>query len=108
MGSVVVFTFTASAHALPPEPLKQASLNKAKDAIMPHVSVKLFPGRSMQQKTKLAEAIVQDVVKHLECGSDSVSVSIEDVDSSEWREKVYKPEILAKPDKLFKKPGYSM
>ena len=39
-------------------------------------------------------------------GEDAVSVSIEDVEPGEWTEKVYKPDIIGKPDKLYKKPGY--
>ena len=35
------------------------------------------------------------------------SVSIENVASSDWAEKVYKPDILARPDTLYKKPGYN-
>jgi 4-oxalocrotonate tautomerase len=33
-----------------------------KERTMPHVIVKLYPGRSEQQKTRLAEAMVKDVV----------------------------------------------
>lgn len=29
---------------------------------MPHITVKFYPGRSEQQKTRLAEEIVKDVV----------------------------------------------
>ena len=32
---------------------------------MPHVIVKLWPGKSEQQKRRLAEAITQDVMKVL-------------------------------------------
>lgn len=62
----------------------------------------------MQQKAKLVEAIVQYVIKHIECSVDSVSVPIKGVDPREWKEKIYQSEILAKPDKLFKKPVYSL
>ena len=75
---------------------------------MPHVSVKLYPGRSEQQKAQLAEAIVQDVVDIIQCGEGSISVAIEDIDPQDWKEKVYLPEIVKKSDKLYKKPGYSM
>jgi 4-oxalocrotonate tautomerase len=37
---------------------------------------------------------------------DAVSVSVEDYALSDWTEKVYKPDIIDKPDTLFKKPGY--
>ncbi len=73
---------------------------------MPHVVVKLWPGRSEEQKTKLAEAIVNDVMTHLKSSESSVSVTIEEVKQEEWTEKVYKPDIQAKWDKLYKKPGY--
>jgi 4-oxalocrotonate tautomerase len=35
-----------------------------------------------------------------------VSVGIEDVQPRDWTEQVYKPDILAKPDTIYKKPGY--
>ena len=75
---------------------------------MPHVIVKLYPGRSEQQKIQLAEQIVKDVVTIIKCGEESVSVAIEEVKPEDWAEKVYKPEIQNMPDKLYKKPGYSM
>jgi len=75
---------------------------------MPHVIVKLWPGRSEQQKVDLAEAIVRDVVDIMGSGEESVSVAIEEVASGDWKEKVYKPDIVDKPDTLYKKPGYSM
>lgn len=75
---------------------------------MPHVIVKLWPGKSERQKTKLAEAIVQDVVDILGNGEESVSVAIEEVRPEDWKEKVYRPDILDKQETLYKKPGYSM
>ena len=75
---------------------------------MPHVIVKLYPGRSEQQKTQLAEQIVKDVVAIIKCGEESVSVAIEEIKAEDWAEKVYKPDILNAPGKLYKKPGYSM
>jgi 4-oxalocrotonate tautomerase len=75
---------------------------------MPHVTVKLWPGNSEEQKQHLAGAIAEDVIRILGSGADSVSVAIEEILPGEWREKVYKPEILAKPGQLYKKPDYSM
>ena len=79
-----------------------------KERTMPHVIVKLYPGRSEQQKIRLAEAIVKDVVAIIRCGEESVSVAIEEIKPENWAEKVYKPDILNTPGKLYKKPGYSM
>jgi 4-oxalocrotonate tautomerase len=33
-------------------------------------------------------------------------VAIEDVRPEDWTEKVYTPDILRQPDKIYKKPGY--
>ena len=73
---------------------------------MPHIIVKLWPGKSEQQKTRLAKAITKDVMEILHYGDDSVSVALEEVKSRDWLEKVYKPDILNKWDTVYKKPGY--
>jgi len=75
---------------------------------MPHVIVKLWPGKSEEQKARLAERITDDVMAVLNYGEESVSVAIEEVKSQDWAEKVYKTDILGNPEKLYKKPGYSM
>jgi len=72
---------------------------------MPHVLVKLYSGRSEQQKTKLAEAVAKAVVTTLKCGDEAVSVAIEDVNPQAWTAEVYKPDILNNPN-IYKKPGY--
>ena len=73
---------------------------------MPHVVVKLRPGKSDQQKTRLADAITKDVMDILHCGEESVSVAMEEIKSQDWVETVYTPDIKANWDKLYKKPGY--
>jgi 4-oxalocrotonate tautomerase len=73
---------------------------------MPHVIVKLWPGKSEQQKNRLAEAIVKDVMSILNYGEESVSVAMEEIKTQDWTEKVYKPDIQGKWDRLYKKPGY--
>ena len=75
---------------------------------MPHVIVKLWPGKSEQQKKQLAEAITKDVMEVLHYGAESVSVAIEEVKSQDWAEKVYKPDIVNNPRNLYKKPAYTM
>jgi 4-oxalocrotonate tautomerase len=72
---------------------------------MPHVIVNLYVGRTEEQKVRLTEKIVQDVVAVLSCEEKAVSVAIEDIDG-DWMEKIYQPEIAANWDKLYKKPGY--
>ena len=74
---------------------------------MPHVIVKLYPGRSEQQKIQLTHEIVKDVVAIANCEEKSVSVSFEEIEPKDWAEKVYKPDIIGNEDKLYKKPGYN-
>jgi 4-oxalocrotonate tautomerase len=73
---------------------------------MPHVIVKLWPGKSEQQKQKLAEGVTKAVMASLGYGEESVSVSLEEIVPGDWTEKVYKPDILGGPGKLYKRPGY--
>ena len=73
---------------------------------MPHIIVKLWPGKSEQQKARLAAAIAKDVMEILHYGDESVSVALEEVKSRDWLEKVYKPDIASKWDTVYKKPGY--
>ena len=75
---------------------------------MPHVIVKLWPGKTERQKTELADAITRDVMRVLGYGEESVSVGFEEVSSTDWAAKVYRPDIIAKAGTLYKKPGYEM
>jgi 4-oxalocrotonate tautomerase len=75
---------------------------------MPHVIVKLWPGRSEQQKKRLAEQIVKDVMDAFDLGEESISVAMEEIPAKDWTEKVYKPDILKNSERLYKKPGYTM
>ncbi|MCB9883143.1 MAG: tautomerase family protein [Planctomycetes bacterium] len=75
---------------------------------MPHVIVKLWPGKSQQQRQRLADAITRAVTTELGCGDESVSVGFEEVEAKDWKQKVYDPDIAARVDTLLKKPGYSM
>ncbi|QAT85041.1 4-oxalocrotonate tautomerase [Corallococcus coralloides] len=48
---------------------------------MPHVTVKLYPGKSEQQKAQLAERIVKEALGSAE---GSISVAIEEVSPTDW------------------------
>lgn len=108
LGTVSVCDFKGISNTEQVSASKTLSGVELKKEIDPHIIVKLYPGRSEQQKIRLAEAIVKDVVDIIKCSEDSVSVAIEETRPEEWAEKVYKPDILNTPGKLYKKPGYSM
>jgi 4-oxalocrotonate tautomerase len=84
---------------------RNAVSEKGKERAMPHVLVKLYSGRSEQQKARLAEALSQAVVVTLKLDEKSVSVAIEDIEPENWTREVYEPDILNNP-KIYKKPGY--
>ena len=75
---------------------------------MPHVIVKAWPGKTEEQKRRLAEAITRDVMDILGYGAESVSVGFEEVAPDRWKEDVYRPDIEARSNALYKKPGYKM
>ena len=41
-------------------------------------------------------------------GEESVSVAREEIEARQWAEKVYKPEIVGKPELIYKRPGYGL
>ena len=75
---------------------------------MPHVIVKMWPGKSEKQKARLAEAITRDVMDILDYGEESVSVAIEEIKARDWAEQVYRSDIKKNWDMLYKEPGYTM
>ena len=75
---------------------------------MPHIIVKLYPGRNSQQKHRLASEIVKDVVAIAGCEEKSVSVAFEEVSPEEWAEKVYQPDIIDRRQLLVIEPGYTV
>jgi 4-oxalocrotonate tautomerase len=81
---------------------------RAQEKIMPHVIVKPWPGKSEKQKQQLADAIAQDVMNVLSYGEESVSVAIEEIRAEDWAKKVSEPNIVGRPESLYKKPGYTM
>ena len=75
---------------------------------MPHVIVKLWPGKSERQKKELAERITEDVMSVLGYGEESVSVALEEVAPQDWAEQVYLRDIVEKAEAIYKEPGYRM
>ncbi|OQB16090.1 MAG: 2-hydroxymuconate tautomerase [Firmicutes bacterium ADurb.Bin193] len=73
---------------------------------MPHVVVKMYKGRSEEQKQALTRRVSEALIETVGCSDDHISVAIEEYDRKEWGEKVFYPEIMANMDSLYKKPNY--
>jgi len=68
---------------------------------MPYVNVKMYPGRTKEQKEELARRIL--VATQEVCKLDDIHatvVVVEDVERDDWPQ-VVKPEIEAKKDRVF-------
>jgi 4-oxalocrotonate tautomerase len=74
---------------------------------MPHIIIKMYPGRTDEQKSKLAEAITKSLVDIAKTSEEHVSIDIQEITPEDWAETVYKNEILPRYDELLKKPGYN-
>lgn len=73
---------------------------------MPHISLKMYKGRSEEEKIKIANELLK-VLENNGIKASSVSVSIKDIDPDKWKEEVYDREISGSND-LIIKPGYEM
>jgi len=73
---------------------------------MPHVSIKLYPGRTREQKLQLTERIVAVMGETIGARPESISVAFEEVSAEDWDEQVVKHDIADKLDRVVKLPGY--
>lgn len=74
---------------------------------MPHIIVKMYPGRTEAQKVALTRKIVENVVTTLECSESVVSVAFEEIEKEKWAENVYQPDIIDTTARIYKEPGYN-
>ncbi len=73
---------------------------------MPHVIVKLWPGRTEAQKQALTEGIVRTVTETLGVPEQAVSVGVEEIPRERWAKEVYEPDILAKAQTITRQSAY--
>ncbi len=55
---------------------------------MPHIDIKLFPGRSDEMKKAAAEKIVEAAAAELNAPKDAFSVAFTDIEKDVWNETV--------------------
>ena len=73
---------------------------------MPHITVKMWPGRTEEQKQQIADALTRELMATAGVTADAVSVIIEDVEPEVWDAEVCKKELAPKKNLLYKAPGY--
>lgn len=55
---------------------------------MPHIDVNLFPGRTEEQKQKLADKIVEDAMEILGTPRETLSVAMHEVAPENWNQDI--------------------
>lgn len=73
---------------------------------MPHVNVKLYPGRSDEQKKAFTQSVIEAMQECLGVESKYVTVAFEEISPDDWQEVVVKPELIGKRELLTKEPEY--
>lgn len=71
---------------------------------MPHVVIKMYKGRTEEQKKALALTIKDDLIDTLGIGPGHISVAFEDYEPCDWHE-VERTEIDGKIDTVYIKGG---
>lgn len=73
---------------------------------MPHISLKMYKGRSEADKAKMAAELAK-VLENNGVKPSAISVSVTDYEPENWKEQVYDNEIRNNKDIIIE-PGYEM
>lgn len=67
---------------------------------MPYIAIKGYP-KDEETKKKVVDQINDIFVREWGCSPETISISVEEVDPSDWEETVVKGEIEKKKEKMF-------
>lgn len=70
---------------------------------MPHVSIKMYPGRSEEIKKDLAEKTKEFMMKELNMEEKFFSVSVEEIEKDKWQDEVVEK---IKPEEMYVKANF--
>lgn len=66
---------------------------------MPYIAIKAFP-KDEETKKKVVDKINQVFLEEWGCPQEALTISVEEIAPDDWKEKVWKPEIEPKKDKM--------
>ena len=66
---------------------------------MPYIAIKAYP-KDEETKKKVVDEINEVFVKYWGCPREAISISLEEFAPEVWEEKVVRPEIEKKADKM--------
>jgi 4-oxalocrotonate tautomerase len=69
---------------------------------MPHLIVKMYPGRTEEQKKKLTMALTQAVIDSIGAPDDAISIAIEEIAKEDWEARVTRVDIAPKLATIYK------
>jgi len=75
---------------------------------MPHIVVKMYPGRSEEMKSAMVQALLNAASDALKAPQDWFTIGVEEVTPDNWEEQVAKPEIEGKADTLYYRNGVTL
>lgn len=70
---------------------------------MPHIVIKMYPGRSQEIKEDFAKKVQELTVKEFGCQPGHVSVSVEDIKPENWKDEVVNK---INPEELIIEPNF--
>ncbi|WP_296747478.1 4-oxalocrotonate tautomerase [Mesorhizobium sp.] len=51
---------------------------------MPIITVRMFKGRSVDQKREFVEVVTRETTRILQCGPEAVEIVFEDIEKHDW------------------------
>lgn len=69
---------------------------------MPFINVKMFPGRTQEEREKLAVALGDCAMELLGAHAEAFVVAVEEVNKEDWHHKVSVPEVNGNPNVIIK------
>ncbi|WP_419727334.1 tautomerase family protein [Terrisporobacter petrolearius] len=70
---------------------------------MPHINIKMYPGRSEEVKSNLAKHTKEFMIKELEMDEKFISVSVEEIEKENWQSEVTDK---IKDEELYERPNF--
>ncbi|MBW1602691.1 tautomerase family protein [Streptomyces sp. JJ66] len=75
---------------------------------MPHVSIKHWPRPfTAAAQAELVGSLTETITRTFGCEPDSVSIAVESVEPSRWRDEVQLPELEQRAHLLWKQPKHT-
>ena len=66
---------------------------------MPHIEIKMYPGRSEEVKKDIAEKTRDFLAKEMNMETKFFSVSVKEIEKEQWQEEVVEEEVVEKTPK---------